>query len=176
MCDPVSIGMGILAVSSMAMEHKGQSDLADAQSDANKVQAESARDAYRSNLDQTIVEQDQEKASATQSSLQQRQELMKAQASARTAAGESGISGLSVDDLLNDLDSQGLDNMNSIEANYISRSNSIGVQRKNAYANAASTINGLKIPVEPNAVATGLKMGSAGLQAYSNAQTRRGSR
>jgi hypothetical protein len=174
MCDPVSIGMGVLSIGAMAMEHKGQSDLADAQNDATKVQAESARDAYRANLDQTIVEQDQEKASATQSSLQQRQEMMKAQASARVAAGEAGVSGLSVDDLLNDLDSQGLTNMNSIEANYIARSNNIGVQRRNAYANAASTINGLKIPTEPNVLATGIKMAGAGLQTYDRAQARRG--
>lgn len=152
------------------MDYQGQRDLAKGQEKANKVQAEAVRDAYRSNLDQTIVQQSQETASASQQMFQQGNELRKAKATARVSAGEAGIAGLSVDDLLNDLDSQGLTNMNSIEANYVARSNDIGVQRKNAYINSASTINSLKIPVGPSLAKTGITLASQGLVGYQNYQ------
>jgi hypothetical protein len=172
MCEPTTLALASmgLAMGGTVLDYQGQRDLAKGQEKANKVQAEAARDAYRSNLDQTIVQQSQETAAASQQMLQQGNELRKAKATARVSAGEAGIAGLSVDDLLNDLDSQGLTNMNSIEANYVARSNDIGVQRRNAYINSASTINSLKIPMEPSLAKTGITLASQGLVGYQDYQ------
>lgn len=161
MCDPVTV-LTIASVASAAGTVVSQSQAADAQAASNQRQYENTMRAYRENVNQTNLMQQQER----EGSLQRVEDNnMKARAAASTAAvasGESGISGLSVDALMGDISFDQNRYNSSVQTNFDRAQGAISNQRENVYANAASQINGLQTPAAPDYLGAALKIGQAG--------------
>ena len=158
MCAPV---LAALTVASTVASVVAQQQAADAQSETNQRQYDNTMRAYRENVNQTNLMQQQER----ESSLQKVEDNnMKARAAASTAAvasGESGVSGLSVDALMGDISFDQNRYNSSVQTNFDRAQGAISNQRENVYANAASQINGLQTPAAPDYLGAALKIGNA---------------
>lgn len=160
MCEPTT-AMLVLSAASTAAGLYGQQQQAKAQNAYNDQQAKNTMEAYRANLAQTNLMQSQEQAAATQKITENNRAAEAAKAKALVSAGESGISGLSVDALLADLSGEQSRYNESVNQNYENASMAIDNQRKNVQINAASQINQLKTPQAPDYLGAALRIGQA---------------
>lgn len=166
MCAPV---IAALQIASAVGSVIAQKSAADAQTASNQRQYENTMSAYRANINQTNLMQQQEREASIQK-LESNDITARAAASkARVSAGENGISGLSVDALLGDISMKENRFDSSVATNYDRAEGAIRNQRENVYANAASTINSLQTPAMPDYLGAGLKIGSA-VSAYDKTQ------
>ena len=159
MCEPTTLLA--LSVASTVAGVYGQQQQAKAQNAYNNQQAKNTMEAYRANLAQTNLMQSQEHAAATQKINENNRAAEAAKAKALVSAGESGISGLSVDTLLADLSGEQARYNESVNQNYQNASMAIDNQRTNAQVNAASQINSLKTPQSPDYLGAALRIGQA---------------
>ena len=161
MCEPTTI-LAIASVASAAGTVVAQSQAADAQSAANQRQYENTMRAYRENVNQTNLMQQQEREGSLMKVEDNNMKARAAQSTAAVAAGESGISGLSVDALMGDISfDQGRYN-SSVQTNFDRAEGAIRNQRENVYTSAASQINGLQTPAAPDYLGAGLRIAQAG--------------
>lgn len=149
------------SIASAASAAYGQKIQADAQSKANQAQYNNTMMAYRANVDQTNLAQQQEHEAAVQKLEQNNMAARAAMSKSVVGAGESGISGLSVDSLLGDLAGKQSQYNSSVLTNYDRSQAAINNQRTNVYANAASTINSLVTPAQPDYLGAGLKIANS---------------
>lgn len=160
MCDPVS--MTVLTVASTVASLSAQQQAADAQGQSNQRQYENTMRAYRENVNQTNLMQQQEREGSLQKVEDNNMKARAAASTAAVAAGENGISGLSVDALLGDISFDQNRYDSSVQTNFDNAQGAIRNQRENVYANAASQINGLQTPAAPDYLGAALKIGQAG--------------
>jgi len=136
-----------------------QQQQASAQEEYNRRQYENTMNSYRANIAQTNLMQSQEQEAAAQKLQDNNIRAREASSRALVAAGESGVSGMSVDALMRDISfDQGRYN-SSVRSNYDRASGAIQNQRENIYADAASAINGLKTPQMPDYFGAALRSG-----------------
>lgn len=160
MCEPTTLVA--LSIASTAASLMAQGQAADAQSATNQKQYENTMRAYRENVNQTNLMQQQEREGSL---MKVEDNNMKARAAASTAsvaAGENGISGLSVDALMGDISFDQNRFNSSVQTNFDNAQGAIRNQRENVYSNAASSINGLQTPAAPDYLGAGLKIAQAG--------------
>ena len=160
MCEPTTI-LAIASVASAVGGVASQQAAADAQSASNQRQYENTMRAYRENINQTNLMQQQEREGSMQKLEANSIAARAAQSKATVAAGENGISGLSVDALLGDLSMKQNRFDSSVTTNYDRAEGAIRNQRENVYASAASTINSLQTPAMPDYLGAGLKIAGA---------------
>jgi hypothetical protein len=173
MCGVAEAGLAI-AVVSAAMAVDNQQKVAKAQSDTNQKTYDSQMTAYNFNLaktnNQKITEASDAASRKFDTTIRSQYDLAKA----RTAGGESGISGLSVEALLSDLSSAaGRANVNT-DINYLRRDSTLEVDKMNMWGGAANSINSLKTPMSPDYISAGLKIADAGTtygQKYKDGKT-----
>ena len=144
-----------------------QKQAADAQTAANQRQYENTMAARSANLNQTNLMQQQEREAAMQKLEQNNMAADAARSTASVAAGENGISGLSVDALMADLGSKQNRFGSAVETNYDNATMAIANQRDNVGFNANSQINSLKTPAMPDYFSAGLRIGNAAVD-YTN--------
>lgn len=161
MCDPVTV-LAIASVASAAGTVVAQGQAADAQTATNQRQYENTMRAYRENVNQTNLMQQQEREGALMKVEDNNMKARAAQSTATVAAGENGISGLSVDALLGDISFDQNRYNSSVQTNFDRSEGAIRNQRENVYSNAASQINGLQTPAAPDYLGAGLKIAQAG--------------
>ncbi len=159
MCEPTTLVA--LSIASTAASVVGQQMAASAQADANQRQYENTIRAYNANVNQTNLMAEQEREGAMQKLEENNMKARAAMATGTVAAGESGISGLSVDALLGDLSGKQNRYNTSVMTNLDRANSAIQNQRDNVYANAASQINGLQTPAMPDYFGAGLKIAGA---------------
>jgi len=100
MCNPIAIGM---AVAQTAMTISGQKQAASAQAAAQANASKAERQRYLHEVSSMRIQQGQEQVAAAQRLQESSKKAMEARATAKVSAGESGVAGLSVDALINDL-------------------------------------------------------------------------
>lgn len=165
MCEPTTLMA--LTVASSAAQVIAQQRAASAQSAANQRQYENTMRAYAANINQTNLEMSQEREASMQKLDENNLAARAAVSKARVAAGESGVSGLSVDALLSDLGTKQNRYNSSVVTNYDRAMGAIESQRQNIGTNAASQINSLKTPAMPDYFSAGLRIGNA-IYKYNN--------
>lgn len=153
--------MTALAIASSVASVVGQQQAANAQAATNQRQYENTIRAYNANVNQTNLMAAQEREAAVQKLNENNSTARAAQAKATVAAGESGISGLSVDALLGDMSFKQNEFSTSVNTNLERANSAIQRQRDNAYFSAASTINELKTPAMPDYFGSALKIGTS---------------
>lgn len=161
MCDPATAAL-VIATASAAAAVAQQNKVADAQSKTNQQTYDGQMTAYNFNLananNRKITEAGDAASRKFDTTIKSQDDL----ARARTASGESGISGLSVEALLADLSSAaGRANVNT-EVNYLRRDSALEVDKMNMWSGAANSINSLKTPMGADYIGAGLKIADAG--------------
>ena len=153
--------MTALTIASTVGSVVAQSQAASAQADANQRQYQNIMAARAANLNQTNLMQQQEREASMQKLEQSNLAARSAASTARVSAGESGISGLSVDALLADIGTKQNRFNSAVETNYDRASGAIANQAENVQINAASQINNLKTPAMPDYFSAALRIGTA---------------
>jgi hypothetical protein len=156
-----------LQIASSVIGLVGQMQAQSAQEEANQRQYEATMKARAANVNQTNLMQQQEREAAMQKMEQNNMEARAAQATATVSSGEAGISGLSVDALLEELGTKQNRFNSSVETNYDRSSSAIALQRENVDIDAASQIAALRTPQMPDYAGTALRIGQS-LYDYKN--------
>lgn len=163
MCDPVTLSATTLALSvaSSAATVYQQQQAADAQAQANQRAYDSQMQAYNANIANANWMKTQEAAALSQKKIENDSQARRDMAKATTAAGEAGVSGLTVDSLLAELGGRAGQANTTAEVNYLARDRAIEMDRMNSWAGTASAINSLKTPTEPDYLGAGLRIANA---------------
>ena len=171
MCDPTGgVALLVLTAASAAAQVKAQQDAADAQSQSNERQRQTTLATAANNNTQVNLQGQQTREQAIQKLTENNRQAAIGIGKATAAGGASGVEGNSVDALLGDLSGTQTRYNQSVTTNYDSSIGALENQRLNVYANAASTINGLATPVQPDYLSAGLKIASA-YDNYKNPKT-----
>lgn len=168
MCDPVTLAVTALALTTLSAGASvyGQQQQKKMQEEANQKQHDSSMTAYRHNLANIEVQRNQMAADATQQVNGNNAASRAAQGHAQVAAGEAGVSGLSVDALLQDIAAEaGFDNT-SVEENYLRNNTALNARRENVFNSTVSDINSLKPSMSPDYLGAGLRIAQAGTSSY----------
>ena len=160
MCDPTTAALVITAATAAISVDAQQQQVKyqNAQNDQQYKNAVAARDA---NVNQTNLEMVQERENAMQKLEQNNLKADSAKATASTAAGENGVSGLSVGALLDDLAMNQNRYNTAVTTNYDRSMVAIENQRQNANTSAANVIAGMKSPGMPDYATAGLRITNA---------------
>jgi hypothetical protein len=166
------IGFAIGAAQQV-VSYQGQVQAANEQ---NRMYAENAARANQSARDQMFQTQQrmlQEQASAANEKIDVQREARAAKATAMTAAGESGVSGLSVDALLAEFDGRQAEYEDRIDQNTEWTMTQLNNEMKGIRSNAEDRINSVQRAAKPSFFDAGLRIAGVGLDsynAYSNRQ------
>jgi hypothetical protein len=159
MCEPTTLA--VLTIASTAATVYQQDQAARAQTKANQQTYDSQMLAYNYNLANANVTKQQEAENLAQKKLEINSRVQADQAKATVSAGEAGVSGLSVDALLQELGGAGGRAVSNAETNYLRRDRAIEAEKMNMWSGTASAINSLKTPQGPDYLGAALKIGTA---------------
>ncbi len=123
-------------------------------------------EARNANYDQLMAMADQEQASAEQQIRENDTEALKATERAKAAAGESGVSGLSVDALLADMYGKQARFTDNVNQNLENSQQQIAFEIDNADRGYRSTVSSLPTIEKPNYAGYALQAGSGVFNAY----------
>lgn len=164
MCEPTT--MAILSVASTAASFVGQQQAASAQESANN----SARNLAIQNQNLQIRAlqnaEDEENRRATESLIDNSRAAEAAKATGLVAAGESGVSGLSIDALLGDLDRQEGENKQDVLQTQDFGQRQRQLDREGLGITAQSQINQLPIVQYPSFIGSAIEAGASGYSSY----------
>lgn len=170
MCEPTTATLMYLSIASTAASLYSQQQNMNAQAAANKQAYNNQMTALRYNQAQSNNVRQQEADNLAETKVTNNAAARRAQSTANTAAGESGVTGLSVDALLADLSGRaGRDNVTA-EVNYLRRDQALQAEGMNTWANTASAINRLETPKAPDYLGAALKIGTS-VYDYNNPRT-----
>ena len=170
MCNPVAIGIA-MGVGQAGMSIIGQQQAANTQAKTQAQASKAERQRYLHEVSSMRIQQGQEQVAAAQRLQESATKAREARATARVSAGESGVAGLSVDALINDLTRE--------EANYNfattqqTQMNDVNRTLQLRDAGLGFTNNMLRInkPIEkPNYLGAALSGASTGMSTYSVAK------
>lgn len=167
MCEPATITYMTLALAaaSVAATVDSQNKAANYQNAMNERQRQQTLANAANNNTEVNLAGQQTRAAASQKIEENNRAATIGMGKAVAAGGVTGVSGNSVEALLGDLSGVQSRYNNSIQTNYDSSVSALENQRLNIYSSAASTINGLKTPAEPDYISAGLKLAQAGVTA-----------
>ncbi len=100
MCNPIAIALG---VAQAGMSYMGQKQQAKTQERVQRNATIAEQQRHLSEMSASRIKERQEKVAAAQRIQQSTTKAREARATARVSAGESGVAGLSVDALINDM-------------------------------------------------------------------------
>ena len=158
MCDPIVIAA--LSIASTVATVDAQQKQANAQAKANQQTYDNQMVAYNANLANSNATKTQEAAVLSQKMIENNAQARRDMSRATVAAGEAGVSGLSVDSLLAELGGRAGQANATAESNFLARDRAIEMDRMNAWAGTSSAINSLKTPTEPDYIGAGLRIGN----------------
>jgi hypothetical protein len=159
MCDPVT--MTVLTVASAVGGLAAQDANARAQAKANQQNYDNQMMTYRYNLANANMNKVQESENLAAKTIEINRDVTNKQATASVAAGEAGVSGLSVDALLAGIEADGGRAVANAETNYLRQDRAIETDKMNAWASAAGTIGQMKTPAAPDFMGAALRIGDA---------------
>lgn len=185
MCPPVVAGAAMSggAISSLTIaktafsalsayaSYKSQKDAARAQQaqfNQNKLLAQ------RSMLEQArqlSVRDEQERAAASDKIMTSNIEAAKAKGRMVASAGEAGVAGGSIAQMLNDVERSRLNNEGTINRNLEAVSQQSKVEREGLLSQAEGRINSVSQGQKPSILATGLQIGGTVLENYGSYRT-----
>lgn len=166
MCDPLT---GI-AAAGLLLGAGGAVAEHNAQNKQSKAVAASALESLRLQDHELSLREVQEKIAGSQQLEQGNREVQDATGDIQASAASRGVGGLSIDLLLNDVLAQGARFKTSVEANTAASVDQLEREKDFASAEARARIAGAPAASK---LATGLKIGAAGLNAYTQLKINR---
>ena len=166
MCDPVSVGMFVFNTLSTVASYQQASTQAKLQTRMHQMnQASALRDMQLQYIDSGIREQQERQAAAEQAQERRRMALIEA-GSASAAIGESGVAGLTMGVLMREVLGQATRDVTNINTNRDWTLEQLRREREGIRSSSISRMNSTAPGVGPSRLATALRIGSAGLDAY----------
>lgn len=171
MCDPVSIG---LVAGQTLLQFQGERQAAKA---SEKAARQAALNANRAFGIEAAAENDrlvEEAARDSDAILDNQRKALQAQATARVAAGEAGVAGLSIDALLGDFQRDEAVFRNRTAQNAEARERQSRRRLQGADATRQSRINDAnsRVQARPSFLGAALRIGASGVQAYNADQAK----
>lgn len=169
MCNPAAALMGAqMAIGAMSAkaEYDAQSERADQINDANATNRQNSIYAMQEEYRQTQRRQSQERDSAAEKVSQRQTQAQKETASARVAAGEAGISGISVESLYRDISQVSLNDQSNINQGADWNVEQLSSQMSGIRTKTQSRINSAPTAAGPSPWTTALKIGNNTVGAY----------
>ena len=167
MCNPIAIGLALGGAQTVS-QISGQRQMAKAQAQAQANASKAERQRYLQEVSSMRVQQGQEQVAAAQRINESAKKAREARATARVSAGESGVAGLSVDALINDLTREEAEY--SFATQQQTQMNDVGRQMQLQNAGLGFTNNMLRInrPIEqPDYLGAALSGAQTGMSTYS---------
>jgi hypothetical protein len=149
-------GVAALAAAGTAMTITAQNAQA-------KAAQQSAMDSYNVNMQQKQLQQTQINQQTSREEIRLNMKSQAAEARLMTSAGESGVSGVSVDRNFNEIAGAGNQDIATLEANRTSQINQVQMGARGTAATTQGTINK---NIGTTSLAAGLQIGSAAAQGY----------
>lgn len=165
MCEPMTIAAVSLAALSAGAGVYGQREQAKAQNEMFAANARSANESAKLENEALAARQQQEREAAGQALVQNAMEAATVRGTNRAIAAESGLSGFSIDSLINETSMQEARNAETIEANQGFAAQQYQLERQGISANARSRRNSVARGSFNPAVAA-LQIGGAAGGAY----------
>lgn len=159
MCAPTTLMA--LQIASAAGGLVAQQQAASEQERVNRQNYESQMTAYRYNLANANATKVQESENLAAKKIDIDAETRRKQATAAVAAGEAGVSGLSVDGLLASIGAEGGRAATNAEVNYLRADRAIEADKINSWSGAATNIGQMKTPQGPDYFGAALRIGDA---------------
>lgn len=176
MCEPTT-ALAIATIASTAATAYTQDQTAKAQTRANQQQFDNTMTAYRFNVANANATKQQEAENLSAKMIENNAQVRREQSKATVAAGEAGISGLSVDSLLAELGGAGGRANMTARTNFERTDRAIEADKMNVWSGAASQINNLKTPQGADWLGAAVRIGSTVNDYYnprvSDARTKR---
>lgn len=164
MCDPVT--MAVLTVAQGAAQYQegvAQAQQQQSRFDANRLAANEARDLKVQTLNQRAI---QEAEAASEEKMRLGIAALEGEGAALVAQGESGLSGNSMDLLLQDYEAQKLRGVTTINRNLENVEKQIALEKRGASAEAQNRTNSLQQGVMPNFLAAAVGTAAKATAAY----------
>ena len=170
MCDPVVMAT-LMVAQGIAQYQEGvaQAQSDQARFDANRLAANEARDLKVQTLNQRAI---QEAEAASEEKLAIGIKAREDKGAALVAQGESGLSGNSMDLLLQDYEAQKLRGVTTINRNLENVEKQITLEKRGASAEAQSRTNSLQQGVMPNFLAAAVGTAANAASAYNAADVK----
>lgn len=175
MCDPLSIAMAGLSFATTAgsavLGHQAQTEAANEQNrmfEANRQNALRAHADKETALNRRIG---QEQEAAAQDKFDASLKARQARATNVVAAGEAGVSGLSLEGLLNDISNANSRFGARVDKNVEWTGQQLEEEKRATGFQTLDRINSVKTAKGPSFMALGLQIAGAGLDAASSART-----
>lgn len=180
MCPPVIAGAAMssgtitaLSIASTAVSALGAYAQYQSQKDAARAQQAQFNQnkllAQRSMLEQSrqlSIRDEQERAAASDKIMTSNIEAAKAKAKMVASAGEAGVAGGSIAQMLNDVERTRLNNEGTINRNLEAVNQQSKVEREGLLTQAEGRINSVSQGSKPSLLATGLQIGGTALANY----------
>lgn len=163
MCDIKTMASAALAISTSVLDYQAQDTQADAQEEYNKQIQKNAEVAHQNDLEALRVQQQQDEDQAEEEIFQNQVAARQARSRAKTAAGESGVTGLSVDALLADFERQEANFKDAVTANLANRDQQRRLEENSALTRYQSRVNSRQPVSRPSLTGTALNLASQGL-------------
>lgn len=167
MCDPVT--MAVLTVAKGVSDYEqgvAEAQATQARFDANRLAANQARDLKVQTLNQRMI---QESEAAAEEKLALGIKAMEGEGAALVAAGEAGVTGSSVDLILQDYEAQRLRGVTTINRNLENVEKQVELEKMGASAEALNRTNSLQQGVMPNFLAAAVGTAASATAAYNSA-------
>lgn len=181
MCEPISIAVGAMAMSaaSSVMNFKAQQDAASANNKYQSEMAERSREnalaANRNDQKQLTLRTIQEADSKSEQNRAGAIQAEQAAAAGRTSAAESGLSGLSLDNLVADIYRRSSNNESIRNINYDNTVNQLAAQREASGITAKSRMVMPQYTTGPSPMSLAVGLGKAAFSGYNSYQIAGGS-
>lgn len=172
MCDPVSLIAATLGVAQTGMSYIGQQQAAKAQNEMVRQNQKAANaNLVREYADVQTRQIQEEDAAAVQKQDISR-EARAARATTMAAAGEAGVSGLSIDALLADVYGKEATAKDRVSQNTGFTTQNLTREMDGLKAKAQDRINSMPWATGPSPLAAALKIGGIGLDSYNSYKKR----
>lgn len=165
MCDPISLAVGtfVVGAASSVVSYQQQSYAAEQQNQYYEINRRNAENAAADEDLQLQLRQRQEEEKAGAERFDNALETRAKARHAEAAAGEAGVTGLSVDGLIADIYNSGGRSADRIATNEQMSLQQLNLERQGVRTRMSDRINSARRGTAPSGLALGLNIANAGL-------------
>jgi len=161
----------VIGAGQSVLEFSAQTQAANEQNRYYEENRQNALRSFENQQNQSVLRQSQENEAAAQQKFDASLENRRAQATAKVAAGEAGVSGLSVEAIQRDIASGAARYGDRVDQQTEWTQAQLQAQKAGQSYQAVDRINSVRKANKPSFLATGLKIAASGVNAYSGYRT-----
>ena len=174
MCDPVTATMVVMSTAQAGMSIKAQTEAAKQQANAQSAASERESIRFRQEMTARRIKEAQDNKIAANEVQNIVEKTRKAKATARVSASEAGVTGQSVQQLLDDFERQEAQAMFAINEQQSMGQVNTMLQDQNAIFGSANKLGQINQPIEqPDYLGAAMNLAGSAMSIYKGTQTRK---